>query len=89
MLTLLEYVVRCELAAQGETLAGLYAGNAKRETVRPTAERLLEAFQEDLDGGGRSNPNRSTFDGSESSASAHPGAFGVFFSSVYEALRRF
>jgi hypothetical protein len=46
VLTLLEYVVRCELAAQGETLAGLYAGNAKRETVRPTAERLLEAFQE-------------------------------------------
>ena len=27
-------------------LAGLYAGNAKRETARPTAERLLEAFQD-------------------------------------------
>jgi ABC-type sugar transport system substrate-binding protein len=25
---------------------GLYAGNAKRETARPTAERLLEAFQD-------------------------------------------
>jgi transposase len=46
VLTLLEYVVRRQLAAQGETLAGLYAGNAKRETARPTAERLLEAFQE-------------------------------------------
>jgi len=44
--TLLEYVVRRQLAAQGEKLAGLYAGNAKRETARPTAERLLEAFQE-------------------------------------------
>ena len=46
VLTLLEYVVRRQLAAQGEKLAGLYAGNAKRETDRPTAERLLEAFQE-------------------------------------------
>jgi transposase len=46
VLTLLEYVVRRQLAAQGEKLAGLYAGNAKRETARPTAERLLEAFQE-------------------------------------------
>jgi transposase len=46
VLTLLEYVVRRQLAAQGETLAGLYVGNAKRETARPTAERLLEAFQE-------------------------------------------
>lgn len=46
MLTLLEYVVRRQLAAPGEKLAGLYAGNAKRETARPTAERLLEAFQE-------------------------------------------
>ena len=27
-------------------LSGLYAGNAKRETARPTAERLLGAFQE-------------------------------------------
>jgi transposase len=46
VLTLLEYVVRRQLAAQGEKLAGLYAGNAKRETARPTAERLLEAFQD-------------------------------------------
>jgi transposase len=46
VLTLLEFVVRRQLAADGATLAGLYAGNAKRETARPTAERLLEAFQE-------------------------------------------
>jgi transposase len=46
VLTLLEYVVRRQLAAQGEKLAGLYVGNATRETARPTAERLLEAFQE-------------------------------------------
>ena len=46
VLTLLEFVVRRQLAAAGETLSGLYAGNAKRETARPTAERLLEAFQE-------------------------------------------
>ena len=38
--------MRRQLAAEAATLAGLYAGNAKRETARPPAERLLEAFQE-------------------------------------------
>ena len=38
--------MRRQLAAEEATLAGLYAGNAKRETARPTAERLLEVFQE-------------------------------------------
>ena len=46
VLTLVEFVVRRQLAAEEATLAGLYAGNPKRETARPTAERLLEAFQE-------------------------------------------
>lgn len=46
VLTLVEFVVRRQLAAEEATLAGLYAGNAKRETARPTAERLLDAFQE-------------------------------------------
>jgi transposase len=45
VLTLLEFVGRRQLATEGAKLAGLYAGNAKRETDRPTAERLLEAFQ--------------------------------------------
>jgi len=46
VLTLLEFVGRRQLAAAGATLTGLSAGNAQRETARPTAERLLEAFQE-------------------------------------------
>src|SRR6266699_2257188 len=46
VLTLVEFVGRRALAAEGATLAGLYAGNPKRETDRPTAERLLEAFQD-------------------------------------------
>jgi transposase len=46
VLTLLEFVGRRQLGVAGTKLAGLYAGNAKRETMRPTAERLLEAFQE-------------------------------------------
>jgi transposase len=46
VLTLLEFVVRRNLAAAGVKLAGLYAGNPKRATAQPTAERLLEAFQE-------------------------------------------
>ncbi len=45
-LTLLEFVGRRQLAAAGAKLAGLYAGNPRRETARPTAERLLEAFRD-------------------------------------------
>ncbi|MCZ7569216.1 MAG: IS1634 family transposase [Ardenticatenaceae bacterium] len=45
VLTLLEFLVRRELAKTADTLAGLYAGNPKRATARPTAERLLEAFR--------------------------------------------
>ena len=46
VLTLLEFDVRRRLATEKTALAGLYAGNPKRATARPTAERLLEAFQE-------------------------------------------
>jgi transposase len=46
VLTLVEFVGRRQLAAEGATLAGLYAGNPRRETVHPTAERLLEAFRD-------------------------------------------
>jgi transposase len=43
-LTLVEHVVRKELKSAGETLSGLYSGNPKRQTARPTTERLLKAF---------------------------------------------
>jgi transposase len=46
VLTLLEFVGRRQLAAAGMKLAGLYAGNPRRETARPTAEHLLEAFED-------------------------------------------
>jgi len=45
VLTLLQFVVRQGLAEAGEKLAGLYAGNPKRATARPTTEKLLEAFR--------------------------------------------
>jgi len=45
LLTLLEYQVRQRLAEQEEKLVGLYAGNPKRATTRPTAEALLKAFK--------------------------------------------
>lgn len=45
LLTLLEFVVGKRLAEAGETLSGLYAGNAKRSTAKPTTELLLEAFK--------------------------------------------
>jgi len=44
VLTLLEFVVRRQLGQAEEVLIGLYAGNPKRATARPTTERLLEAF---------------------------------------------
>jgi transposase len=44
VLTLTEFVARRDLAAGGEKLPGLYAGNPNRATGQPTAERLLKAF---------------------------------------------
>jgi len=46
VLILLEFVLRRQLASEQATLVGLYAGNPKRATARPTAERLLEAFKD-------------------------------------------
>lgn len=46
VLTLLEFVVRHRLATDKTPLAGLYAGNPQRGTTHPTAERLLDAFQD-------------------------------------------
>jgi transposase len=45
ILTSLEFLVRRRLAQEGAELAGLYAGNPTRSTARPTAERILEAFE--------------------------------------------
>ena len=45
VLCLLEYQVRGQLAEQQQALAGLYAGNPKRATRRPTSEALLKAFK--------------------------------------------
>ena len=46
ILTLTEFVVRRSLQAETEGLAGLYPGNPKQQTQRPTTERLLAAFKE-------------------------------------------
>jgi len=43
--TLIEFVVRRELQAQQETLAGLYDAAPHKTTERPTTERLLKAFE--------------------------------------------
>jgi transposase len=45
VLTVVEHVVRQQLFSAGDTLSGLYAGNPKRQTARPTTERLLRAFR--------------------------------------------
>jgi len=42
--TLLEFVMHRSLAQQGETLPGLVPGNPKMKTQRPTAERILDQF---------------------------------------------
>jgi transposase len=44
-LTLLEHVVRENLAKTGKKLAGVYAGNPKRETATPKAETILRVFK--------------------------------------------
>ena len=42
--TLMEFVVRRQLHQAQSSLAGLYEGNPKRTTKRPTAEKMLRAF---------------------------------------------
>ena len=46
ILTLTEFVARRTLATTNDELAGLYPGNPKQTTSRPTTERLLAAFKE-------------------------------------------
>lgn len=46
VLTLLEFQVRSSLKKNEEKLMGVYTGNPKRETSRPTAELILAAFKE-------------------------------------------
>ncbi|KAM3104397.1 IS1634 family transposase [Phormidesmis sp. 146-33] len=46
LLTLVEFQVRRSLALEQAELAGLYAGNPKRSTAQPTAEKVLESFKE-------------------------------------------
>ena len=41
-----EFVARRALATADDELAGLYPGNPKQTTSRPTTERLLAAFKE-------------------------------------------
>jgi transposase len=45
VLTLLEFSARRHLQQAAEKLAGLYPGNPKRATTRPTTEMMLQAFQ--------------------------------------------
>jgi transposase len=45
ILTLIEYQVRQRLADLKEKLPGMYAGNPKRTTERPTAEAMLRSFK--------------------------------------------
>ncbi|MBW4589685.1 IS1634 family transposase [Aetokthonos hydrillicola Thurmond2011] len=42
--TLMEFVVRQALMDTQQSLAGLYDGNPKRKTSRPSAEKMLKAF---------------------------------------------
>jgi transposase len=44
VMTILEFLVRRSLAEQEDELSGIYAGNPKRKTAKPTATLLLLAF---------------------------------------------
>ena len=44
VLCLVEFTVRKALQEQDEKLNGIYAGNPKRATARPTTEMMLRAF---------------------------------------------
>ena len=46
LFTLMEFVVRRQLTESEQSISGLYSGNPKRSTFRPTAEQLLAAFSD-------------------------------------------
>jgi transposase len=46
ILSLLEFSVRQALEHEQSAISGLYAGNPKRTTARPTAEKILAAFKD-------------------------------------------
>jgi transposase len=46
VLTLIEWVARRRLRQDRKSLAGIYAGNPKRATARPTTEMMLQAFKD-------------------------------------------
>ncbi|MGV2828057.1 transposase [Myxosarcina sp. GI1(2024)] len=43
---LIEFQDRRQLQTEEQEIAGLYAGNPKRQTQRPTAEQLVKAFED-------------------------------------------
>ena len=43
--TLMEFVVRRNLQTLNSKLSGLYEGNPRRATERPSAEQMLRAFR--------------------------------------------
>jgi transposase len=45
LMAVADYTARCALAEAGTALAGVYAGNPERSTLRPTLERMLRAFR--------------------------------------------
>ena len=45
VLCLVEFTVREELRKRSEKLSGIYKGNPKRATARPTTELMLKAFE--------------------------------------------
>jgi transposase len=45
VLTLIQFVIRQQVAAQDTPMAGLYAGQPNRTTMRPTTEQVLNAFR--------------------------------------------
>jgi len=45
LMILSEYTARCALAEEKGELRGIYDGNPKRGTARPTTERMLRAFK--------------------------------------------
>ena len=46
VLTLSEFLVRRTLSQEGTKLSGMYSGNPKRATARPTTEMMLNTFKE-------------------------------------------
>jgi transposase len=89
VLTLMEFVGRRHLALDNEKIAGLYAGNPKRNGAAHRRALTRSVCRRHTDGDGVTVPNDLPCDAVKPGATADSGNFRLFLGTLYEVGGRF